>query len=93
MRTEPEPLQDESAGHVIARFHEGEARIGDDAVSRERAHEMVITANDTIDWIEALLPEDTHRPPVHVATQIESTVPLTHPEAAEVPAEQVEEEP
>ena len=42
--------------------HEGRAKIGEQAVTVDRARELVTQAGTIIDWIEALLPADQRRP-------------------------------
>jgi hypothetical protein len=58
--------------------HEGVAKIGDVPVEPRRAWQLIGRAQEIVDWIERLLPEDSQRPPLPEAA-VEIITPLTAP--------------
>ena len=59
--------------------HEGRAVIGDKAVSKTRALELIGLATEIVDWIEAALPEAQRQPPVRQWARVELRALLQAP--------------
>jgi len=59
--------------------HGGRAYIGKEAVSRERASQLIALAGDIIEWLEDRLPEEERRPKLEATPQMQLTKLLIPP--------------